>query len=292
MKQKNEYIAKKKKNAGKSYLLRIILMFLGWLFFAFIMCIFLGFSWAIEIQQDVDPPTAVPTLAPPEITPTPKPCDVNLAFQPVDHNQDWTPCEKEFDGVPMMLVPVGCYLNRGNDDATPIQVCYDEPFWIDKYEVMNKAFDNLTCVYWSTAPNQPYVCIELWDAESHCKSRGGNLPTEEHWEYAASGVDNWQYPWGDTWITENVHWNIQTSNIAEAVDSRPSGASWIGALHMSGNVWEWVHSMSAFPIARGGSFNSHSPELLTTSYRIRHGSYSGTGTGFRCIREFTKSDSN
>ena len=42
---------------------------------------------------------------------------------------------------------------------------------------------------------------------------------------------------------------------AAAVGSRPGGASWVGTLDMSGNVWKWVQGKQNL---RGGSFNDES----------------------------------
>ena len=45
------------------------------------------------------------------------------------------------------------------------------------------------------------------------------------------------YPWGNEFADENVVYN---DNQTADVGSRPGGASWVGALDLSGNVWEWV----------------------------------------------------
>ncbi|MEE8383588.1 MAG: SUMF1/EgtB/PvdO family nonheme iron enzyme, partial [Nitrosopumilus sp.] len=48
--------------------------------------------------------------------------------------------KQEFDGVAMMLVPVGCFMmgssEVGQSDEQPVhQQCIEEPFWIDKTKV-------------------------------------------------------------------------------------------------------------------------------------------------------------
>ena len=66
----------------------------------------------------------------------------------------------------------------------------------------------------------------------------GALPTEAQWEFAARGPDSTVYPWGDEWDPTRA--NVVDSTGAVAVGSFPTGASWVGALDLSGNAMEWV----------------------------------------------------
>lgn len=278
MKTKVTYVEKKKKRSKSSRLPFILALII--LILLLLMCL-LSFQLVnfVPVIPDVTPIQIQPTE-------TPTPCNVELAFIEVAHNREWTPCERDFDGIPMMLVPVGC-ITFNADNAQSIR-CFDNPYWIDKYEVTNEAFGALKCSSWSTAPHQPHICVTWDEAKAFCEQRQARLPTEEEWEYTAKGVDGWQYPWGDSWDKFNVHWNLQTSAHTETVYSRPQGISWIGAYHMSGNVWEWVTSSQVpYRIAKGGSYNSSTIDLLTTTYRLRHFyDYSDNGTGLRCLRDF------
>jgi formylglycine-generating enzyme required for sulfatase activity len=47
------------------------------------------------------------------------------------------------------------------------------------------------------------------------------------------------YPWGNNWDPSKA--NVVDSQGSLPVGSFPKGASWIGALDMSGNVMEWVN---------------------------------------------------
>ncbi len=139
-------------------------------------------------------------------------------------------------------------------------------YWIDKYEVTNKAFQAFveaggytTRSYWSEAgwawlsrqstgslprfclgniPENPAACITWYEAEAYAAWRGGRLPTEAEWEYAARGPQSLAYPWGNEFEADRC--NLVGSMGLKPVGSTSGGASWVGALDMAGNVMEWV----------------------------------------------------
>jgi formylglycine-generating enzyme required for sulfatase activity len=134
--------------------------------------------------------------------------------------------------------------DEGDDDEQPVhEQCFDAPFWIDKTEVTNAQFRSVGCENTSSEPNQPRNCVNWFEARDFCASRDARLPTEAEWEYAARGVSNWEYPWGDEFVAENAVFGDNSGGKTANVGSRPGGASWAGALDMSGNVWEWVSSL-------------------------------------------------
>ncbi|MBZ0292553.1 MAG: SUMF1/EgtB/PvdO family nonheme iron enzyme [Anaerolineae bacterium] len=206
-----------------------------------------------------------------EWTPTRSPMEAALerARNFSGGNEDWEPFEWDFDGVPMMLVPVGCFEMGENGEGG--RQCHEEPFWIDKYEVTNAEYERFVAAggyenpdYWTdagwawkqeneingpednedlTAPDQPRVGVSWYEAVAYANWRGGRLPTEAEWEYAARGPDGWLYPWGNEWSGDNAVWSGNSGSRTAEVGSRPAGTSWVGALDMSGNVWEWVSSL-------------------------------------------------
>lgn len=255
-------------------------------------------------EQSIVDATATATLW----TATPTQSPVELAQIPVTVNDDWTIYEQEFDGVTMVLVPAGCFMMGsadGDSDERPVhKQCIEDPFWIDKYEVTNAQYGSIGCESQSSEATQPRNCVDWLEAKAHCEARGGQLPTEKEWEIVARGPDNVVYPWGNTYIADNVIGEDDPTygdKITAPVGSRPEGASWVGAMDMSGNVWEWTSSLNLdYPydaehknledenstrVLRGGSFLSAIYDLRVANRSIRNPLNVHLYIGFRCVRD-------
>jgi formylglycine-generating enzyme required for sulfatase activity len=147
------------------------------------------------------------------------------------------------------------------------EVCLTSGYWIDRTEVTHAAFQAFVdeggytkADYWSekgwdwlqqqsldelpvqcipdATDDQPRVCVTWYEAEAYANWRGGSLPTEAQWEYAARGPESLIYPWGNEW--DDALANVVDSSGLTPVGSYPDGASWAGALDMAGNTMEWA----------------------------------------------------
>jgi len=200
----------------------------------------------------------------------------------------------------MVLVPAGRYPVGGGGapwrDSSASQL---DAFLVDSAEVSVAAYrrylDSTRAVppWTQVPPDQWPVTGVLWsEAAAYCawRQRDGRLPTEDEWEAAARGPQGFRYPWGDRWEPGRANANSLRDSFAPAGASS-LGRSWVGAVDMIGNAWEWT--AAAAPDARGqpghiikgGAFDTP-PENATAPYRavvpdrrewLAH-------TGFRCAR--------
>lgn len=225
---------------------------------------------------------------------------LGLSGNPVTSNTQWEPQSNVFDSIEMVLVPAGCFM-MGVNGTGGLQ-CFDEPFWIDRTEVTNAQMGGGTGA--RTLPRS----IVLWeDAADYCESLGKRLPTEREWEYAAAGPDTWLYPWGDEFNSSNLIYSVNSGRQAITASSLTEGASWVGALHMSGNVAEWTASVYRdYPYAtddgrearrslddrvvRGGGWNSSETQVTTLSRTEFDGNFASGDRGFRCARDWSEAD--
>ena len=220
------------------------------------------------------------------VTPT---TDPNLPPRNAKLGDTWT---RPKDGMEMVYVPPPetPFVLEGGLDAP------QEGYWIDKYEVSNAQYqlchDAGAC---DDPPSRitgkeldvkhPVRQVYPHEALAYSAWVGGELPTEAEWEYAAVGDAGTDYPWGNEASCELANLTGCTGEVA-AVDSYPDGASWVGALNMAGNVWEWTdvvfNEESESGILRGGSCCS---SLRFRQHYTRTGIplTPGIGYGFRVV---------
>jgi len=210
------------------------------------------------------------------------------AFAGKKRNGDWKPLIVPLRellpsaSVPTMefcLVPPGTF-QMGSDsdsDTQPIHPqMFTEAYWIAQYPVTNAqwragvqagAVSKPTNTGWYNDPNMadcPVVYVSWLESQKYAAWLGLCLPTEAEWEYAARGVESWTYPWGNDWEDGNrLVWSENGSWKPNPVTSKPEGASWVGALHLSGNVWEWTSSLRVpYPYKKDKAHDNNTGRVL------------------------------
>ena len=212
----------------------------------------------------------------------------------------------------MVLVPAGLYPVGGGGvprrDSTAVRL---DAFFIDSAEVSVADYRRYLDSSRAAGLRQPELVIEIappgtqppldqwpvtgvpWsEATAYCagRQRGGRLPTEDEWEAAARGPRGLRYPWGDRWEPGRANAASLRDTFAPAGASS-LGRSWVGAVDLIGNAWEWTAAAArdargqAGHIIKGGAFDTP-PENATASYRAvfpDRREWLGH-TGFRCAR--------
>jgi formylglycine-generating enzyme required for sulfatase activity len=176
---------------------------------------------------------------------------------------------------------------------------------------IGKTHDN-----WDVAgrENHPVNDVYWNQADIFCKWKGGRLPSEAEWEYAASNGGKNKYPWGEE--TSTCEYGVMAIMGEEAdgcgedstwpVCSKTAGNTSHGLCDMAGNVAEWVQDwyhddyngaptdgsawenpIGSNRVIRGGSLISFAGkgDLRATS-RFYHSMPSNWGysVGFRCAK--------
>ena len=220
--------------------------------------------------------------------------------------------------VPPGMFWMGSTGEAGGADETPVHgVTIGYGYFISKYEIVVEQYeacmaDGGTCPAPSTADwdgngwgtnsssnhgsDHPQNGLTWQQAKDFCAwvAPEGRLPSESEWEYAATGSVHMKYPWGNL---PDPTCSNNTAVFNEAggtggygcgtggtwpVGSKPAGASWCGALDMSGNLWEWCedwyHSSYTGAPADGSAWVDP-----TGSHRVRRGGgfYSGAAVDMR-----------
>jgi eukaryotic-like serine/threonine-protein kinase len=227
---------------------------------------------------------------------------------------------RSVDGMIEVWVPAGSFqmgTESGWESEKPVHTVTLDGFWLDQTEVTNAQYR--ACVAADrcsehdyplssdfNAPHQPVVEVTWFDASDYCEWVGARLPTEAEWEYAARGPEGYLYPWGND-FREGIA-NCEESVCKDGyewttapVGSFPEGASWVGALDMAGNVWEWVAdwfdvypstpqtnptgpSTGELRVTRGGDYDND--EIYMRSVHREEDLPTATydSLGFRCAR--------
>jgi formylglycine-generating enzyme required for sulfatase activity len=192
-------------------------------------------------------------------------------------------------------------------------------FYIDKYPVTNKEFkkfidatnyqpkdDHNFLKDWNNGKypkgwdNKPVTWVSLEDARAYALWAGKRLPHEWEWEYAAQGMDNRIYPWGNDMDLSRMPTPDSSREMRPLtnVNAYPKGSSPFGVTDMTGNIWQWTdeyddeHTRNA--VLKGGGYYraATSKWYFPRAYELnKYGKYllmspgidRSATIGFRCV---------
>ncbi len=221
-------------------------------------------------------------------------------------NTDWKPIIVRLGelvaGTPMpklemCLVPVGAFKMGAGSDAHPQTIT--TPYWIARYTVTNAQWREgvqggaVKVPEWTTwydaMADCPVAAVTWHQALAFAQWAGCTLPSELETEYAGRGVESWTYPWGNKYDAKRVVGGDDPTygkKHPAPVTYKPEGASWVGAMQLSGNVWQWQRSLlytdypyqaqdgrenvnaSGERILRGGSWYTDNADRFRCGYRL------------------------
>ena len=227
---------------------------------------------------------------------TPKPAPVSQISSKHQYTHEGILVEI-LGGMEFVRVPAGKFLMGSKKDnklayeAEKPQQTVDIPYdyWMARFPVTNEQYNAFTKAKsmkhpvdgWEKKKDHPVVRVSWKDAMVYCQWLNAllqaelpaglilRLPTEAEWEKAARGTDGREYPWGDKFDKNNCNTSEGGTTSVGSYSSR--GNSPYGCADMSGNVWEWCHSLykpypykvddgredekaSGARVLRGGSF--------------------------------------
>jgi formylglycine-generating enzyme required for sulfatase activity len=236
-------------------------------------------------------------------------------------------------GMRLVWVPGGQFNMGGegiNDQSLPVHPVRVRTYWIGETQVTNRQYEVFLQARprqrrpdrWNhedySDPEQPAVAMRWADAMAFCAWLSEvthlqvDLPSEAQWEFAARGLENRRYPWGDEPPDATLACFAQRK--PAPVGRYPAGRGPFGTLDQAGNVWEWCKDVwhpraykskihrgtpldplvetgeENFRSLRGGSFRegqAESAEWLAAAFRRRNWYNnvfdSGDDRGFRVV---------
>ena len=122
------------------------------------------------------------------------------------------------------------------------------------------------------APDVTLIHVNWYEAEAYCRWAGRRLPSEAEWEFAASGFDKREFPWG----------NEAPSPARAPLDSGSLGCSPTGAFgagdtpegvrQMIGNAWEWTaDDFGPYPGFIRDPYKEYSEPWFGPPYKVLRG---------------------
>ena len=194
------------------------------------------------------------------------------AFEPASKYEPVVHAIYTFGSIEFVMVPSGRFLMGSTendidyiDDETPqhsVELPYN--YYLARFPITNKQYAAYTeakslhhpVKNWEQKQDHPVANVSWNHAMAYSKwlndlLRGVlpdglvlRLPTEAEWEKAARGEKGLIYPWGDTFDNTKCNtYGARKGGTTSVQAYSPQGDSPYGCVDMSGNVYEWTHSL-------------------------------------------------
>jgi sulfatase modifying factor 1 len=179
---------------------------------------------------------------------------------------------------------------QGVIEARQVRV---RPFALDSTEVTYARWERCAraglcrALSWQE-PGLPVTGVNPSEAAALCRFEGGRLPSGDEWLFAAAGVEQRRFPWGQTGLVcrRAVFGTVRGpcahgARGPEIAGLRPDGATPEGLVDLAGNVAEWTVEPGGTQAVRGGSYLARlAAELKSWAAQPDRGP--AADIGFRC----------
>jgi formylglycine-generating enzyme required for sulfatase activity len=222
--------------------------------------------------------------------------DVRRLFSPTTYTNE---CPCAFEDVVFMVIPEAAEalsnakfepeacppgmikldptnFTMGSDDKydnNPISDARVASFCIDPFEYPGKL------------GKEPVTDITWQKADSTCRSEGKRLCTEQEWEFACRGQNNFVYPYGNLYLPASC--NTEGKKI-EPTGSKLNCKTESNIYDLSGNVNEWTASNwdgnLRSKVIRGGAYISEGRDSKCTLRFSNRPETTARTIGFRCCK--------
>ncbi len=227
---------------------------------------------------------------------------------------------------------------KGDVDEKPRKRIKIDSFYIGKFEVSNKEFveflnengnqyeshalwlgtygkwENLKCRIFEENgrfkvekgyENHPVNFVSWFGANAYCKWRGGRLPTEAEWEFAANGGVLYKKRFTKKQNITDYGWCIENSD-KKWHQSGKKKPNLLGIYDIQGNLWEWCNDFYSksyykyrpkenptgpdsgdYKVMRGGSWTDNTTTLSTSNRNAVNPTAHKINLGFRIVFDVT-----
>ncbi len=166
---------------------------------------------------------------------------------------------------------------------------YDAIYFCNKlsvakgYEPVYSVNGNTNIKAWNYTPHQGNSISG--EITQNTSANGYRLPTEEEWQYAAKGGQDYFYA-GSNKIDEVAWYNGNSNNKTHPVAQKKANV--YGLYDMSGNVWEWCWISGRSGYSCGGSWYGYPNDCNVSSSDYSAAGYQYNSIGFRIVRIVTE----